>query len=234
MKRYLLDSSIMGDFIDHRRCVPEKVREAQQRGSRIGTGMPRRRRTVLRDGVQRHARREPAAAAARANPNCLLAPRPSGRRGLRPCGRRVTADSPQNADRRHHGCGNRTGAWRLHGGVDGQRPRGGARAGGRELGGLSAAREKRDAPSAGPPTAAARHSVFQAGFLKVAKATLDTDRLIRACCEMTCDCEAICVPLSSPFPASPFPAPLSCPTTTTRQRQCSVPTVIGGPESGVA
>ena len=29
MKRYLLDSGIMGDFIDHRRGVPEKVRDTQ-------------------------------------------------------------------------------------------------------------------------------------------------------------------------------------------------------------
>lgn len=34
MKRYLLDSGIMGDFINHRRGVPEKVRQAQDRGSR--------------------------------------------------------------------------------------------------------------------------------------------------------------------------------------------------------
>ena len=40
MTRYLLDSGIMGDFIDHRRGVPEKVREAQERGGRIGTCMP--------------------------------------------------------------------------------------------------------------------------------------------------------------------------------------------------
>jgi hypothetical protein len=29
MKRYLLDTGIMGDFIDHRRGVAEKVREAR-------------------------------------------------------------------------------------------------------------------------------------------------------------------------------------------------------------
>lgn len=40
MRRYLLDSGIMGDFVAHRRGVAEKVREAQQRGNRIGTCMP--------------------------------------------------------------------------------------------------------------------------------------------------------------------------------------------------
>jgi tRNA(fMet)-specific endonuclease VapC len=40
MRRYLLDTGIMGDFIDRRRGVPEKVREARQHGSRIGTCMP--------------------------------------------------------------------------------------------------------------------------------------------------------------------------------------------------
>jgi tRNA(fMet)-specific endonuclease VapC len=40
MKRYLLDSGIMGDFINHRRGVDERVREARRRGDRIGTGLP--------------------------------------------------------------------------------------------------------------------------------------------------------------------------------------------------
>jgi hypothetical protein len=40
MRRLLLDTGIMGDFIDRRRAMPEKVREAQQRGGRIGTGIP--------------------------------------------------------------------------------------------------------------------------------------------------------------------------------------------------
>jgi tRNA(fMet)-specific endonuclease VapC len=40
MRRYLLDTGIMGDFIDRRRGVPDKVREVQQRGARIGTCMP--------------------------------------------------------------------------------------------------------------------------------------------------------------------------------------------------
>jgi len=32
MKRYLLDTGIMGDFVNRRRGVAEKVRDAQQRG----------------------------------------------------------------------------------------------------------------------------------------------------------------------------------------------------------
>ncbi len=40
MKRYLLDTGIMGDFINRRRGVDVKAREARQRGARIGTGMP--------------------------------------------------------------------------------------------------------------------------------------------------------------------------------------------------
>jgi tRNA(fMet)-specific endonuclease VapC len=38
--RYLLDTGTMGDFIDHRRGVDVRVREARQRGARIGTCMP--------------------------------------------------------------------------------------------------------------------------------------------------------------------------------------------------
>ena len=33
MRRYLLNTGIMGDFIDRRRGVPDKVREVQQRGA---------------------------------------------------------------------------------------------------------------------------------------------------------------------------------------------------------
>lgn len=40
MKRYLLDTGIMGDFINHRQGVDVQVREARQRGARIGTCMP--------------------------------------------------------------------------------------------------------------------------------------------------------------------------------------------------
>jgi tRNA(fMet)-specific endonuclease VapC len=40
VNRYLLDTGIMGDFINHRRRVDDKVREARQRGDRIGTCMP--------------------------------------------------------------------------------------------------------------------------------------------------------------------------------------------------
>src|SRR5438046_1119099 len=40
MRRCLLDTGIMGDFIDRRRGVAEKAREVRQRGIRIGTCMP--------------------------------------------------------------------------------------------------------------------------------------------------------------------------------------------------
>lgn len=40
MRRYLLDSNIMGDFVDRRRGIPDKVREVRQHGGRIGTCMP--------------------------------------------------------------------------------------------------------------------------------------------------------------------------------------------------
>jgi tRNA(fMet)-specific endonuclease VapC len=40
VNRYLLDTGIMGDFINHRGGVAEKVREARQRGARIGTCLP--------------------------------------------------------------------------------------------------------------------------------------------------------------------------------------------------
>jgi tRNA(fMet)-specific endonuclease VapC len=40
MTRYLLDTNAMGDFIDHRRGVDARVRDARIRGAVIGTGMP--------------------------------------------------------------------------------------------------------------------------------------------------------------------------------------------------
>lgn len=40
MKRYLLDTNALSDFINHRGLVPERVREARQRGDRIGTCEP--------------------------------------------------------------------------------------------------------------------------------------------------------------------------------------------------
>jgi tRNA(fMet)-specific endonuclease VapC len=40
MKRYLLDTGIMGDFINRRRGVDERAREARKQGARIGTCMP--------------------------------------------------------------------------------------------------------------------------------------------------------------------------------------------------
>jgi tRNA(fMet)-specific endonuclease VapC len=40
MKRFLLDTGIMGDFVDRRRRVPDRMREAQQNGGRIGTCIP--------------------------------------------------------------------------------------------------------------------------------------------------------------------------------------------------
>lgn len=40
MRRYLLDTGIMGDFINHRKGVDAKAREARQHGARIGTCMP--------------------------------------------------------------------------------------------------------------------------------------------------------------------------------------------------
>ena len=40
MKRYLLDTGIMGDFINHRQGVDARVHEARQQGARIGTCMP--------------------------------------------------------------------------------------------------------------------------------------------------------------------------------------------------
>jgi tRNA(fMet)-specific endonuclease VapC len=38
--RYLLDTGIMSDFINHRKGVDIKVREARQGGARLGTCMP--------------------------------------------------------------------------------------------------------------------------------------------------------------------------------------------------
>ncbi|HUY34297.1 MAG TPA: type II toxin-antitoxin system VapC family toxin [Pirellulales bacterium] len=40
MNRYLLDTGIMSDFINHRKGVDVEVREARRRGARIGTCMP--------------------------------------------------------------------------------------------------------------------------------------------------------------------------------------------------
>jgi tRNA(fMet)-specific endonuclease VapC len=40
MKRYLLDTGIMADFVDRRRGVPGKVEQVQKSGGRIGTCMP--------------------------------------------------------------------------------------------------------------------------------------------------------------------------------------------------
>jgi tRNA(fMet)-specific endonuclease VapC len=40
VKRYLLDTGIMGEFINHRKGVDVKAREARQRGARLGTGLP--------------------------------------------------------------------------------------------------------------------------------------------------------------------------------------------------
>jgi tRNA(fMet)-specific endonuclease VapC len=40
MKRYLLDTGIMGDFADHRHGVDARVREARRQGAKIGTCVP--------------------------------------------------------------------------------------------------------------------------------------------------------------------------------------------------
>lgn len=40
MKRYLLDTGIMGDFINHRNGVDDRVRAARKSGAKIGTCMP--------------------------------------------------------------------------------------------------------------------------------------------------------------------------------------------------
>jgi tRNA(fMet)-specific endonuclease VapC len=40
MTRYLLDTGIVGDFINHRRGVDQRVREARLSGARIGTCVP--------------------------------------------------------------------------------------------------------------------------------------------------------------------------------------------------
>jgi tRNA(fMet)-specific endonuclease VapC len=40
MKRYLLDTGVMGDFINRRRGVDQRVREARLRGARVGTCLP--------------------------------------------------------------------------------------------------------------------------------------------------------------------------------------------------
>ncbi len=40
MRRYLLDTGIMGDFINHRKGVDARAREARRQGARIGTCDP--------------------------------------------------------------------------------------------------------------------------------------------------------------------------------------------------
>ena len=40
MRRFLLDTGIAGDYLDHRRGVFERAREEVARGNRIGIGMP--------------------------------------------------------------------------------------------------------------------------------------------------------------------------------------------------
>src|SRR3954447_26493050 len=40
MRRYLLDTGIMGDFINHRRGVDARVIDARSRGDRVGTCLP--------------------------------------------------------------------------------------------------------------------------------------------------------------------------------------------------
>lgn len=40
MRRYLLDTGVMGDFLSKRRGVDERVRDARRRGDRIGIGIP--------------------------------------------------------------------------------------------------------------------------------------------------------------------------------------------------
>jgi tRNA(fMet)-specific endonuclease VapC len=40
VKRYLLDTGVMGDFINHRKNVDVKVREMRRSGARIGTCFP--------------------------------------------------------------------------------------------------------------------------------------------------------------------------------------------------
>jgi tRNA(fMet)-specific endonuclease VapC len=40
MRRYLLDTNAMGDFINHRRGVDERAREARSGGARFGTCIP--------------------------------------------------------------------------------------------------------------------------------------------------------------------------------------------------
>jgi hypothetical protein len=40
MKKFLLDTGIAGDYIDHRLGVYERAREEVARGNRVGIGMP--------------------------------------------------------------------------------------------------------------------------------------------------------------------------------------------------
>ena len=134
MKRYLLDSGIMDDFIDHRRGVPEKAREAQERGSRIGTCMPvvaelfyGMEFSATRDENLRRLRR--ALSRVVCWPLDRAAAEEYGRvaAALRRMGRKLQTVG-------HHGCGDHTGARQPHRSLHGQRPPGGAGPGGRDLG----------------------------------------------------------------------------------------------------
>ena len=40
MTRYLLDTNAMGDFINRRRGVDERAKEARKQGARLGTCIP--------------------------------------------------------------------------------------------------------------------------------------------------------------------------------------------------
>ena len=56
MKRYLLDTGIMGDFINHRRNVDSHVQQARSPGSRVGMCI-----TVVAElfaGIERSASRD--------------------------------------------------------------------------------------------------------------------------------------------------------------------------------
>jgi tRNA(fMet)-specific endonuclease VapC len=56
MTRYLLDTNAMGDFIDHRRGVDARARDARMRGAVIGTRLPVAAELFL--GVEFSASRE--------------------------------------------------------------------------------------------------------------------------------------------------------------------------------
>jgi tRNA(fMet)-specific endonuclease VapC len=40
MKRFLLDSGIVSDLVNHRNATPERARAETARGNRLGIGMP--------------------------------------------------------------------------------------------------------------------------------------------------------------------------------------------------